>query len=64
MVNELVIGKDVIKVMFVYEFVIMEMVCILENIFEDGEWVIMEWKDLKEMCGCGFFYIIDDKIVF
>ena len=35
-----------------------------ENIIEDGEWVILEWKDPKEMRGCGFFHIKDGKIVF
>jgi limonene-1,2-epoxide hydrolase len=37
------------------------MVCMVENIFEDGQWAILEWKDLR---GCGFFRIEDDKIAF
>lgn len=62
--NEPVVGKDAIKAMFTHEFATTEMVCIPENIFEDGEWAILEWKDPKEMRGCGFFHVIDDKIVF
>jgi hypothetical protein len=31
--------------MFTREFSQAEMTCIIENIFEDGEWVILEWKD-------------------
>ncbi len=62
--NEPVIGKEAIKEMFVREFASAEMVCQPENIFEDGEWAILEWKDPKEMRGCGFFHILDDKIVF
>ena len=31
--------------MFVNEFATAKMVCMVENIFEDGEWAIMEWKD-------------------
>jgi hypothetical protein len=62
--NEPVVGKEAIKAMFLREFSNADMVCIPENIFEDGEWAIMEWKDPKEMRGCGFFHIIEDKIVF
>jgi limonene-1,2-epoxide hydrolase len=60
--NEPVQGKDSIAKMFEQEFAAAEMVCIPENIFEDGEWVIMEWKDPKGLRGCGFFQIVDNKI--
>lgn len=43
--NKPVVGKTAIHEMFANEFVTAEMVCIVENIFEDGEWAIMEWKD-------------------
>jgi len=62
--NEPVEGKAAIKQMFVNEFAAAEMVCIPENIFEDGEWAIMEWKDPKGLRGSGFFHVVDDKIVF
>ena len=39
--NEPVIGKTDIKKMFEFEFAQAEMTCIVENIFEDGEWVII-----------------------
>lgn len=61
--NEPVIGKSAIKKMFTDEFSVAKMVCIPENIFTDGEWAILEWKDPKGLRGCGFFRIIDDKIV-
>ncbi|HWI90221.1 MAG TPA: nuclear transport factor 2 family protein [Flavisolibacter sp.] len=60
--NEAVQGKSAIKKMFEDEFAMAEMVCIPENIFEDGEWAIMEWKDPKGLRGCGFFHVIDGKI--
>jgi limonene-1,2-epoxide hydrolase len=60
--NEPVQGKESIAKMFEQEFAAAEMVCIPENIFEDGEWVIMEWKDPKGLRGCGFFQIVDNKI--
>lgn len=50
--------------MFEDGFVLAEMVCIPENIFEDGEWAILEWRDPLGMRGCGFFHVIDGQIVF
>ncbi len=57
-----VIGRDAIKSMFENEFAQAEMVCIIENIFEDGDWGILEWKDPLGLRGCGFFYIVNGKI--
>jgi hypothetical protein len=57
-------GRDAIKKMFEEEFARTNMVCIIENIFEDGEWAILEWKDPLGLRGCGFFHIINDKIIF
>ena len=62
--NEPVNGKEAIRKMFVEEFCRAEMVCIPENIFEDGEWAIMEWKDPKGLRGCGFFHVRNGKIIF
>ena len=62
--NAPVTGKTAIKKMFENEFASAEMVCIIENIFEDGNWAILEWKDPLGLRGCGFFQIINDKIVF
>jgi hypothetical protein len=36
----------------------------VENIFEDGQWAILEWKDPLGLRGCGFFRIEEDKIAF
>lgn len=62
--NEPVEGKQAIKQFFKDEFAQAEMVCIPENIFEYGEWAILEWKDPNGLRGCGFFQIQNDKIVF
>lgn len=62
--NEPVIGKEAIKEFFKTEFAQAKMVCIVENIFEDGQWAIMEWRDPLGLRGCGFFQIVNDKIVF
>jgi limonene-1,2-epoxide hydrolase len=63
-VNEPIEGKENIRKMFLEEFSKFKMICIVENIFEDGEWAILEWKDPLGLRGCGFFQIIDDKIIF
>ncbi|MBS9522930.1 nuclear transport factor 2 family protein [Litoribacter ruber] len=62
--NEPVEGKTAIKKMFEEEFTNAEMTCIPENVFEDGEWAILEWKDPMGLRGCGFFQIQNGKIVF
>lgn len=62
--NEPVIGRDAIEKMFHDEFADAEMHCIIENIFEDGEWAILEWKDPLGLRGCGFFHLVDEKIIF
>ncbi|MDQ2180824.1 nuclear transport factor 2 family protein [Marinifilum sp. D714] len=62
--NEPVEGKEAIRKMFTEELAAAEMTCIVENIFEDGDWVILEWKDPLGLRGCGFFQILDGKIKF
>ena len=57
-------GKEAIRKMFEQEFAQAEMVCIIENIFEDGDWAILEWKDPLGLRGCGFFHIKENKIKF
>ncbi len=57
-----VIGKIGIRQMFKDVFETAEMTCEVENIFEDGEWVILEWKDPIGLRGCGFFHIGNGKI--
>jgi len=62
--NEPIEGKELIKEIFRNEFTTVDMTCIVENIFEDGEWAILEWKDPLGLRGSGFFHIIDGKIKF
>lgn len=62
--NEPIVGKNAIREMFENEFNQAEMTCIIENIFEDNEWGILEWKDPLGLRGCGFFQIVDGKIKF
>ena len=60
--HEPVKGKEAILEMFRREFAAAEMHCIAENIFEDGEWAILEWKDPLGLRGCGFFHVQEGKI--
>jgi len=53
--NEPVEGKKAIGEMFLTEFNNADMTCIAQNIFEDGEWAILKWKDPLELRGCRFF---------
>jgi len=55
-------GRAAIQAMFEKDFSAAEMVCIVENIFEDGDWAILEWKDPLGLRGYGFFHVDDDRI--
>lgn len=57
-------GKTAIRDMFSREFANAKMTCIIENLFEDGDWAILEWRDPLGLRGCGFFHIVDGKIRF
>lgn len=62
--REPVVGKAAIREMFARDFAAAEMVCIVENIFEDGDWAILEWRDPLGLRGCGFFHVKDSRIAF
>jgi limonene-1,2-epoxide hydrolase len=62
--QEPTVGKRAIRQKFNEEFETADMVCIIENIFEDGDWAILEWKDPLGLRGCGFFKFNNDKIIF
>ena len=57
-------GRDAIRQMFEAGFAAADMVCVVERIFEDGEWAILEWKDPLGLRGCGFFHVTNGKIKF
>lgn len=62
--EEPVVGRDAIRDKFAAEFARAKMVCIVEHVFEDGEWAILEWRDPLGLRGCGFFHVVNEKIVF
>lgn len=63
-VTEPLVGREAIRRLFDVEFGRAEMTCIRENLFESGEWAILEWRDPLGLRGCGFFHVVDDRIVF
>jgi hypothetical protein len=63
-VQQPVVGRAAIGELFRREFAAAEMVCIVENLFEDGQWAILEWRDPLGLRGCGFFHVVEGKIRF
>lgn len=63
-VRDPVVGRAAIRSMFAQEFAGAEMECIIENLFEDGDWAILEWRDPAGRRGCGFFEVKDGLIRF
>ena len=63
-VRDPVEGRAAIHAMFVREFAEAEMECIVENLFEDGDWAILEWRDPRGLRGCGFFNVVGGRIAF
>ncbi len=57
-------GRAAIRAMFADGFARAEMVCVVENLFEDGEWAIVEWRDPLGLRGCGFFHVRAGRIAF
>ena len=57
-------GREAIRQMFMEEFSKASMICEIENIFEDNDWGMLEWKDPDGLRGCGFFQFRDEKIIF
>lgn len=57
-------GREQIRQMFAIEFARASMTCLVENLFECGEWAILEWRDPNGLRGCGFFHVQNDRIVF
>lgn len=57
-------GLENIRQMFAAGFAKAPMQCIVENLFEDGNWAIVEWRDPLGLRGCGFFRVVGGKITF
>ena len=58
-----VVGRDAIRAMFARKFGTLPAVCTSENLFEDGEWVILEWRDPQGLRGCNVFHVPYGRIL-
>jgi len=63
-VRDPVEGRAAIRAMFESEFGAANMECLVENLFEAGEWAILEWRDPAGLRGCGFFHVVEGRIRF
>lgn len=63
-VAEPVEGRTAIRATFAREFAQADMTCLVENLFEDGDWAILEWRDPLGLRGCGFFRVEGGRIAF
>ena len=63
-VMEPLVGREAIRRMFEVEFGRAQITCLIEQVLEDGEWAILEWRDPNGLRGCGFFRVREDQIVF
>ena len=59
-----VAGRAAIRAMFETEFRRAKMVCEIENLFQDGDWAILEWADPLGLRGCECFRVEEGLIVF
>ena len=62
--EEPVAGRAAIREMFAAGFRQADMACLIEHLFQDGEWAILEWRDPLGLRGCGFFHVVDGRITF
>lgn len=61
-VMEPLVGREAIRAMFATEFARASMICVEENLLEDGDWAVLEWSDPLGLRGCGFFLVQNDQI--
>src|SRR5262249_24281242 len=57
-------GREAIQQMFASGFAATNMHCIVENLFAEGDWAILEWRDPSGLRGCGFFHVMTGQIAF
>lgn len=55
------IGRDAIRGLFEAMFT-GPAECAAENLVEEGEWAVLEWRDAQGARAAGFFHVIDAKI--
>jgi NAD(P)H-dependent FMN reductase len=54
-------GREAIRKRLAGGFATGAVTCVVENLFEDGEWAILEWRDPKGARGCGVFHVVNGR---
>lgn len=57
-------GKAAIKERLQWEIDRQTVPCLIEDLFGEKEWVVLEWKDPLGLQATRFFHIINNKIIF
>ncbi len=57
------VGKDEINDYLIKLCLIQDFYLESQNVLEDGQWAVLEWKDLYGRCGCEAFQIVNGQIV-
>jgi hypothetical protein len=57
-----VVGRAAIHARFEQEFAMADMTCVVETLFEDGDWAILEGRDPLGLRGCGFFHVLHGRM--
>jgi len=55
-------GKEAIHAGFALDFAGGVPECLPDNLFEEGEWAVLEWHDSEGLRGASFFHVIDGKV--
>ena len=57
-------GREAIRALYAQLLAGPDRICIVENLFEDGDWAILEWRDPEGLRGCESFCVQDGLISF
>ena len=56
-------GREAIRQVFADVFASAGRILFVENIFEEGDWAILEWSAGQGLKGCGLFNVVEEIIV-
>ncbi|SPH24646.1 hypothetical protein DEA8626_03697 [Defluviimonas aquaemixtae] len=62
--QEPVTGREAIREMFEREFSTANMVCIVDQLHDAGDVVVLEWQDPNGLRGCGIFTVVGGETTF
>lgn len=63
MPDQPVLGRAAIREHFAAAFKDADLVRIVENLVEEGDWAVLEWRDPDGLRGCACFQVREDRIL-